>query len=93
MLCYGKRSADGTNTVLVAVNLDPFAAHEARVRLPLDALGIATDESFQATELIAGERHLWWGGTQHLRLDPRTEPAAIFHLERFGQRAYGTPCY
>ena len=37
VLCYGKRSADGANVVLVAVNLDPFAPHEARVRLPLDA--------------------------------------------------------
>ena len=93
VLCYGKRSADGTNAVLVAVNLDPFAPHEARVRLPLEALGIAADESFQAHELISDERHLWRGPAQRVRLDPRAEPAAIFRLERFGQRTYGTPCY
>jgi starch synthase (maltosyl-transferring) len=93
VLCYGKRSADGANAVLVAVNLDPFAAHETQVRLPLDALGIAADESFQATDMIADERHLWRGPMQRVRLDPRTEPAAIFRLERLGQRAYGTPCY
>jgi starch synthase (maltosyl-transferring) len=93
VLCYGKRSADGANTVLVAVNLDPFAAHEARVRLPLEALGIAADESFQAHEMVSDERHLWRGPTQRVHLDPRREPAAIFSLERFGQRAFGTPCY
>jgi starch synthase (maltosyl-transferring) len=93
VLCYGKRSADGANAVLVAVNLDPFAPHESRVRLPLEALGIAADESFQAHEMISDQRHLWRGSTQRIRLDPREEPAAIFRLERFGPRAYGTPCY
>jgi starch synthase (maltosyl-transferring) len=93
VLCYGKRSADGGNTVLVAVNLDPFAPHEALVRLPLAALGIGPDEPFQAHELIADARRLWKGPTQRIRLDPGTEPAAIYRLERFGTRAYGTPCY
>ena len=93
ILCYGKRSTDGANAVLVAVNLDPFAPHEGRVRLPLDDLGIGPDESFQAHELVTNARHLWKGPTQRVRLDPAVEPAAVFRLERFGQRAYGTPCY
>ena len=93
VLCYGKRSVDGGNAVLVAVNLDPFAPHETRVRLPLAALGIDPDESFQAHELITDARHLWKGPAQRIRLDPGQEPAAIFRLERFGQRAYGTPCF
>ena len=71
VLCYGKRSADGANAVLVAVNLDPFAPHEARVRVPLETLGIAADESFQAHDLISDERHLWRGPAQRVRLDPR----------------------
>ena len=60
---------------------------------PSTTLGIGSDESFQAHELVTDERHLWRGPSQHVRLDPRVEPAAIFRLERFGQRAYGTPCY
>ena len=93
VLCYGKRSADGANAVVVVVNLDPFGAHEARLWLPLETLGIGSDESFQAHELVTDARHLWRGPAQHVRLDPQVEPAAIFRLERFGQRAYGTPCY
>ena len=93
VLCYGKRSADGANAVVVVVNLDPFGAHEARLWLPLETLGIGSDESFQAHELVTDARHLWRGPAQHVHLDPQVEPAAIFRLERFGQRAYGTPCY
>jgi starch synthase (maltosyl-transferring) len=93
VLCYGKRSFDGANTVLVAVNVDPFAARESEVRVPLEALGVGADEPFQAHELISDERRLWRGPVQRIRLDPREEPAAIFRLERFAQRAYGTPCY
>ncbi len=93
VLAYGKRSVDGGNAVLVVINLDPFAPHEARVNLPLEDLGLSADAPFQAHELVSGERHLWRGATQHVRLDPGIEPAAIFRLERFGPRAYGTPCY
>ncbi len=93
ILCYGKRSLDGGNVILVAVNLDPFEPHRARIRLPLEPLGIGQDERFQAHELITDRRHLWKGAEQTLLLDPREEPAAIFRLERFPHKEYGTPCF
>jgi starch synthase (maltosyl-transferring) len=93
ILWYGKRSADGTNAILVAVNLDPFEAHEARVHLPLAELGIGAEDRFVAHELLTDQRHLWKGGTQAIHLDPRVEPAAIFRVERFPHKAYGTPCF
>jgi starch synthase (maltosyl-transferring) len=93
ILWYGKRSFDGGNTVLVAVNLDPFEPHHAAVHIPLDAMGIGADERFQAQELITGTRHLWKGAEQTIRLDPNEEPAAIFRVSRFPHKDYGTPCY
>ncbi|MBI3455419.1 MAG: alpha-1,4-glucan--maltose-1-phosphate maltosyltransferase [Candidatus Rokubacteria bacterium] len=93
ILFYGKRSADGANTILVAVNLDPFEAHEARLRLPLLELGIGPEERFQVRELITDQRHLWRGPIQAIRLDPRAEPAAIFHISRFPRKEYADPCY
>jgi starch synthase (maltosyl-transferring) len=93
ILFYGKRSFDGTNTVLVAVNLDPFEPHQAEVQLPLEELGIGPEERFQVHELITDERHLWKGPVQSIRLDPREEPAAIFRVSRFPHKDYGTPCY
>ena len=93
MLFYGKRSRDGRNTILVAVNLDPFEAHHAEVHLPLTEMGIDEDERFQVHELITDERHLWKGSVQTIRVDPREEPAAIFQVSRFPHKDYGTPCY
>ena len=93
VLFYCKRSIDGSNTVLVVVNLDPFETHEARIRLPLEVLGIGPDERFQVEELITGGRHLWRGAEQTVRLDPAQEPAAIYRLSRFPSKDFGTPCY
>ncbi len=93
ILFYGKRSFDGTNTILVAVNLDPFEAHQAQVRLPLGGMGIGPEERFQVHELITDERHLWKGEVQGIRLDPREEPAAIYRLSRFPHKDFGAPCY
>jgi starch synthase (maltosyl-transferring) len=93
VLLYGKRSFDGGNSVLVAVNLDPFEPHRAEVLIPLQDLGIGPEERFQAEELITGERHLWKGAVQQVLLDPQVEPAAIFRISRFPHKDYGTPCY
>jgi starch synthase (maltosyl-transferring) len=93
VLFSGKRSFDGRNAILVAVNLDPFEAHQAQVHLPLPELGIGPEERFQVDELITGDRHLWKGPVQTIRLDPQEEPAAIFRISRFPHKDYGTPCY
>jgi len=93
VLFYGKRSVDGGNSILVAVNLDPFEPHRAEIRIPLRDLGIGPEDRFQAEELITGERHLWKGGAPQLLLDPQVEPAAIFRITRFPHKDYGTPCY
>ena len=82
VLFYGKMTEDGSNRVFVAINLDPFAAHEATIELPLAAMGIAEVETFRAVELFTGEEHRWRGARQRLRLDPDVNPAAIFRVER-----------
>jgi starch synthase (maltosyl-transferring) len=82
VLFYGKMTADGANAIFVAVNLDPFAAHEATIDLPLADLRIAEVETFTAVELLTGEERRWRGAGQRLRLDPEVNPAAIFRIER-----------
>jgi starch synthase (maltosyl-transferring) len=82
LLAYLKRSPDGTNVVVVVVNLDPHHAREATLRLPLEVLGIAPDESFQVHDLLGEARYLWRGERNYVRLDPRALPAHLFVLRR-----------
>ena len=93
VLFYGKRSADGQSTVWVAVNLDPFEAHEARLTLPLQELGLGPDDRVQVHELITDQRQLWRGPIHAIRLDPAREPAAIFRVAPFARTPFTDPCY
>lgn len=93
ILFYGKATPDKSDVILVAVNLDPFAAHESRIVVPLAEVGIGPGEKYIAHELFTDTRHLWQGAEQYIRLDPHVEPAAIFHLQRWPTKDYDTPCF
>jgi len=85
--------ASGDDTLLVAVNLDPFHAADVRVHLPLEDLGIAPDASFAVRELLGGAHHMWRGCEQTLHLDPETNPAAILHVDNRLRVPYENPSY
>ena len=82
VLFYGKATEDRANVILVAVNLDPFAAHDSEIHLPLGEIGVAGDETFVATDLLTGAEHRWRGSAQRIRLDPAIIPASIFRVAR-----------
>lgn len=86
VLFYGKRTIDGRNTVLVAVNLNPFQAQEARLQIPIGALDIKPDEMYQLHNLITDQRDLVKGDSYLVRLDPQIEPAAIYAVRRWTHR-------
>jgi starch synthase (maltosyl-transferring) len=88
IIFYGKRSPAGDNVVWVAVNLDPFEAHEASLRLPMEGLGLPADGRIQVHELLTDQRQLWRGPSHTVRLDPDLEPAAIFRVAAFPQKAF-----
>lgn len=93
ILFYGKMTADRSNMVFVAVNLDPFEAHEATVEFPLADMGIGVDDAYEAEDLLSDERHLWRGASQHMRLDPQHNPVAIYRVMPFRHVEYRTPCF
>jgi starch synthase (maltosyl-transferring) len=82
VLFYGKMTEDRSNMIFVAVNLDPAAAREVVIELPLAEMRVAEVETFTAVELFTAEEHRWRGARQRLRLDPDVNPAAIFRIER-----------
>jgi len=69
------REAQGDDTVLVVVTLDPHRTREATVWLDLPALGV--DGQFIVTDELTGESYLW-GRANYVRLDPQTRLAHIF---------------
>ena len=59
ILCYSKQSADGANTILVAINLDPKAEHSTWMQLDMAGLGLPFDASCDVEDLLTGARYTW----------------------------------
>ncbi|HSE95640.1 MAG TPA: maltotransferase domain-containing protein, partial [Methylomirabilota bacterium] len=93
ILFYGKMTPDRDNVVLVAVNLDPFAAHTAEIEVPLRELGLPEDATFQMHDLLTDTRALWRGSRHLIRLDPAVEPAAVWVLRRWLRREHDFDYY
>ncbi|MGH7006161.1 MAG: alpha-1,4-glucan--maltose-1-phosphate maltosyltransferase, partial [Alphaproteobacteria bacterium] len=91
VLFYAKMTADRANMVFVAVNLDPFETHEATIEVPLGDMKLGHDDAFEVEELLSGERHLWRGAVQRIRLDPHANPAAIYRVTPFRHIEFRTP--
>jgi starch synthase (maltosyl-transferring) len=86
VLFYGKLTPARDNVILVAINLDPFATHEATLQIPLAEIGIADDETYELHELLGGDRRLVRGAAHVVTLDPRAAPALIYRVGRWRRR-------
>jgi starch synthase (maltosyl-transferring) len=88
VLFYGKMTEDRSSMVFVAVNLDPFSAHESVIHFPLDQMGIGWSDPWEVEELLTGERHFWQGGSHHVRLEPDA-PARIYRVRAWRSSEHG----
>ena len=79
ILAYSKRSRDGTDVVLVAVNLDPFHVQQDTLGLDLGWLGLPGDAPYEAHDELTGATYIWEGSSPYVRLSP-DEPAHLLHL-------------
>jgi starch synthase (maltosyl-transferring) len=80
VICYGKRTPDGTDNIVMVVNLDPFGAHETWIHLPLRDWGIPEHEPYRSTELFSGDTHLWTGPHIRLWIDPNIAPMQFYAI-------------
>jgi starch synthase (maltosyl-transferring) len=78
ILAYSKR--EGSNLLLIVVNLDPNFAQETTVYWNLAALGI-TAESFGVTDLVDSKSYQW-GRETYIRLDPTRLSGKVVHIAR-----------
>jgi starch synthase (maltosyl-transferring) len=88
VIACSKRSADGSDIVLTVVNLDPLAAHRARIELPLVDLGLARG-SFRVEELLVGDAVRLEGATIELVLEPDTGAARVLAVGATGRPGGG----
>ena len=82
IIAYSKSSVDGTNEVLVVVNLDPHYKQSGFITLPLEELGVDPRQPYQAHDLLTDARYLWHGARNFVELNPQTVPAHIFVIRR-----------
>jgi starch synthase (maltosyl-transferring) len=69
----------GGDTVLVVVNLDPFATQEGTLELDLGALGLPWAAPLSAFDEISGQTFPWSGPNPYVRLTPE-DPAHVIAL-------------
>ncbi|HEX7262981.1 MAG TPA: alpha-1,4-glucan--maltose-1-phosphate maltosyltransferase [Candidatus Dormibacteraeota bacterium] len=82
IIAYTKSTDDLADVVLTVVNVDPHHTQTGMVNLPLEALGIDRDRSYQAHELLSGARYIWNGPRNYIELNPYSSPAQIFRFRR-----------
>ena len=82
LICYTKESQDRSNLILTVVNLDPHHTQSGYVTLPLEEMHIPLDRSYEAEDLLTGERYLWHGARNYVELNPSQAVGHIFKLHR-----------
>lgn len=82
IICYCKANKEDNNVIIVAVNLDPFNAQSANVRIPLKKLNINPEQPYKLHDLLSGDKYTWQGEWNYVALDPFKMPAHILKLEQ-----------
>jgi starch synthase (maltosyl-transferring) len=79
VMFFEKATVDRQNVVLVAISLDPGAAQEADVEIPLWKFGLSDYDTLRAEDLMRERELVWSGKHQRIRLDPEL-PFAIWRV-------------
>jgi starch synthase (maltosyl-transferring) len=80
LMAYVKRSADGSNIILVVVNLDQSATQTGWLRFPLELFSLSHQHSFTVEDLLSGSRYQWNGEWNYVEVNPWHMPAHIFRV-------------
>lgn len=75
LIAYMKAMPDGSNTMIVVVNLNPRRGESGMLRVPLDALGLPLHATYDVDDLLSGQRFRW-SGLNYVYLDPQAGQVA-----------------
>jgi starch synthase (maltosyl-transferring) len=93
LVCYSKSTPDGSNVILVVVNLSPYHTHSGWVQLDLDHLGLNLDHPFQVQDLLTNAYYRWDGPRNYIEINPHSAPAHIFCVRRWLRTKQGIDYY
>jgi starch synthase (maltosyl-transferring) len=83
IISYTRFTPDLRDIVVVAVNVNPFNAHQGWIKVPLGAMGIDPNIEYEVVDALSDHRYLWRGEYNFVRLDPQANPAHLF-VVRYG---------
>jgi starch synthase (maltosyl-transferring) len=82
LMCYSKSTPDGSNVILVVVNLSPYHTHAGWVQLNLEHLWVDPHHPFQVQDLLTNAYYHWDGPRNYVEINPHSTPAHIFCVRR-----------
>lgn len=82
LICYSKSTPDGSNVILVVVNLHPYQTHSGWVQLDLNHLWLDQQHPFQVQDLLTNAYYRWQGPRNYVELNPHSAPAHILCVRR-----------
>ncbi len=81
LLCFSKRSPDGSNLIVTVINLDPNSTQAGFVDLPLDRFEVEEYRPFVVRDLLTGASYTWAGRRNYVELNPFRAVAHILQLQ------------
>ena len=81
VLYYSKSVPGYRDSLLIAVNLDPFGVQDADFDVPLWLFELPDSATVDVEDLLSGSRFQWTGKMQRMRLSPE-RPYAIWRIMR-----------
>jgi starch synthase (maltosyl-transferring) len=79
IIAYSKRSPDGSDFLLIVVNLDPHHMQHGHVAVPFTG-----SDFYTAHDLLDDAKYAWRGGWNYVRFDPGVRQGHVLALERDG---------
>lgn len=82
LICYSKHTEDYSNTLVMIVNLDYRYKQSGWITIPVENLGLHSDQNYQVHDLLDDAVYQWKGNKNFIELNPFKMPAHILKIQR-----------
>ncbi len=80
ILLFQKSTPDGSNIIMVAINLDPYNTQNTTIHIAATQ-DHPQGEQFTVDDLLTDSHFTWFGRAQSITLDPHHNPYAIWRMQ------------